>query len=127
MRADPRFATFAGRAANIDAVYAELARIFKTRTTAEWTELLDEADIPVMPMHDLERILEDPHLVATKFLPVVDHPTEGRSAACGADEWSDTQPEPARHAPRLGEHGAEILREAGFSAGRDRARCCATA
>ncbi len=36
LRRDPRFATFAGRGANIDAVYAELARIFETRTTAEW-------------------------------------------------------------------------------------------
>ena len=29
LRADPRFATFAGRAVNIDAVYGELARIFE--------------------------------------------------------------------------------------------------
>ena len=47
LRDDPRFATFAGRAANIDTVYAELARIFETRTTAEWTELLVKADVPV--------------------------------------------------------------------------------
>ena len=32
LRADPKFATFAGRAANIDVVYAELARIFETRS-----------------------------------------------------------------------------------------------
>ena len=31
LRADPKFATFAGRAANIDVVYAELARILETR------------------------------------------------------------------------------------------------
>ena len=38
LRNDPRFCTFADRAANIDEVYAELARIFATRTTAEWTD-----------------------------------------------------------------------------------------
>ena len=38
LRTDPKFATFAGRAANIDMVYAELARILETRTTAEWTD-----------------------------------------------------------------------------------------
>src|SRR3569832_930186 len=67
LRDDPRFATFAARAVNIDTVYGELARIFETRTTAEWTELLTVADVPVMPMHDLQSVLEDPHLVATEF------------------------------------------------------------
>ncbi len=114
---DPKFATFAARAANINTVYAELARIFETRTTAEWNALLEKADIPVMPMHDLESILQDPHLVATNYFPIVEHPTEGkiRNMRISAT-WSDTPAESTRHAPRLNEQGAEILREAGFSA-----------
>src|SRR5499427_8612756 len=117
LRKDPRFATFAGRATNIDTVYGELARIFATRTTAQWTELLTTADIPVMPMHDLESMLADPHLVATGYFPVVEHPTEGpiRSMKVSA-AWSETPAEPARLAPRLNQHGEEILREAGFTA-----------
>jgi crotonobetainyl-CoA:carnitine CoA-transferase CaiB-like acyl-CoA transferase len=116
LRDDPRFASFAGRSVNIDTVYGELARIFLTRTTAEWTELLTKADVPVMPMHDLESVLEDPHLVATDFFPVVEHPTEGpiRSMRVSAT-WSDTKADPERLAPRLNEHGEAILREAGFS------------
>ena len=88
----------------------------ETRSTAEWTELLDKADVPVMPMHDLESILRDPHLAAANFFPVVDHPTEGpiRSMKVSAT-WSETPAEPKRLAPRLNEHGAEILREAGYS------------
>jgi crotonobetainyl-CoA:carnitine CoA-transferase CaiB-like acyl-CoA transferase len=117
LRKDPKFATFAGRAANIDTVYGELARIFTTRTTEEWTELLTKADVPVMPMHDLESILHDPHLTATDFFPVVDHPTEGpiRNMKVSAS-WSETPAESARLAPRLNAHGEEILHEAGFSA-----------
>ncbi|MGA2293535.1 CaiB/BaiF CoA transferase family protein [Bradyrhizobium sp.] len=117
LRGDVRFATFAGRAVNIDTVYAELARIFATKTTTEWTELLDRADVPVMPMHDLESILQDPHLVATDFFPVVDHPTEGRIRNMKVSAtWSETPAEPTRLAPRLNQHGAEILHEAGYSA-----------
>src|SRR5262249_42693897 len=92
LRDDARFATFAGRAVNIDFVYGELARIFETRTSAEWIELLTKADVPVMPMHDLEGMLRDPHLVATDYFPIVNHPTEGpiRSMKVSA-AWSKTQ------------------------------------
>ena len=116
LRGDPRFATFSGRAANIDIVYGELARIFETRTTSEWMELLNKADIPVMPMHDLQSILHDPHLVASGFFPVVKHPSEGRIRSMKVSAtWSETRAEPVRLAPRLNEQGEEILREAGFS------------
>jgi formyl-CoA transferase len=69
-----------------------------------------------MPMHDLASLLQDPHLVATAYFPVVTHPSEGaiRNMKVSAD-WSETPAEPVRLAPRLNEHGAEILREAGFS------------
>jgi crotonobetainyl-CoA:carnitine CoA-transferase CaiB-like acyl-CoA transferase len=115
--ADDRYTSFARRAVNIDVVYAELARIFLTRTTEEWGTLLDEADVPAMRMHNLESILHDPHLVATDFFPVVEHPSEGaiRDMKVSAS-WSDTKVERQRFAPRLGEHGAEVLREAGYGA-----------
>jgi formyl-CoA transferase len=56
-------------------------------------------------------------MVATGFFPVVEHPTEGkiRNMKVSAT-WSETPAEPTRLAPRLNEHGPEILREAGFSA-----------
>ncbi|MCA6122636.1 CoA transferase [Bradyrhizobium sp. WSM 1704] len=116
LRSDPKFATFAGRAGNIDVVYAELARILQTKTTAEWNAILEQADVPVMPMHDLGSLLQDPHMVATGMFPVVEHPTEGRIRSMKASaRWSETRAEPSRLAPRLGEHSAEVLREAGFS------------
>jgi crotonobetainyl-CoA:carnitine CoA-transferase CaiB-like acyl-CoA transferase len=117
LRQNPMFSTFAGRASNIDTVYAELARIFESKTSAEWIALLTKADVPVMPMHDLESILQDPHLAATGFFPVVDHPSEGKIRSMRAStRWSETTVEPSRLAPRLNEHGGEVLAEAGFSA-----------
>jgi formyl-CoA transferase len=113
---DPRFATFSARARNIDVVYGELARMFEERTTAEWMKLLEESDVPMMPMHDLHSVLEDPHLQATGFFSITDHPSEGRIRQMRMPmTWSDSQPEPARHAPRLGEHSVEVLQQVGFT------------
>ncbi|MBN8974602.1 MAG: CoA transferase [Rhizobiales bacterium] len=116
LRSDPRFATFAGRAVNIDHVYAELARIIALRSTAEWIKLLDEADVPALPMHDLVSILSDPHLVATEFFPTVEHPSEGKIRSMRtAATWSETPAEPTRLAPRLGEQSEDVLREVSYS------------
>ncbi|WP_246209717.1 CaiB/BaiF CoA transferase family protein [Pikeienuella piscinae] len=115
--ADPRYVNFAARMAHIDEVYAELGEIFLTRTTAEWLTLLQEADIPAMPMHDFESVLADPHLDAVDFFAEVDHPTEGRirSMAIPA-KFSRSEAAPTRLAPRQGEQGVEILAEAGYAA-----------
>ena len=74
-----------------------------------------------MPMNDLQGLLADPHLAATGFFRTVEHPSEGtiRDMRVAAT-WSVTQPAPSRLAPRLGEQGAEILREAGFDDARIR-------
>ncbi|MNM75488.1 Succinyl-CoA:(R)-benzylsuccinate CoA-transferase subunit BbsE [compost metagenome] len=47
----------------------------------------------------------------------MEHPTEGaiRSMAIPS-QWSKSQPQVSRQAPRLGEHSAEVLAEAGYSA-----------
>lgn len=115
-RRDPRFASFANRIAAIDHVYGELSRIFMQRSTAEWLELLERADIPSMPMHDFDSVLSDPHLAQTGFFQPVDHPTEGRLRMMRlAASWSRTPSEITRLPPHKGEDGIAILREAGFS------------
>lgn len=115
LETDPRFRRFADRMANINAVYAFLSELFLSRSTAEWIELLETADIPVMPMHDFQSVVEDPHLKATGYFAEREHPTEGpiRSMKVPA-HWSRTDPDPRQLAPMLGEHSAEILAEAGF-------------
>ena len=113
---DPRFADFAGRSRHVDAVGRELARMFETRTTAQWIALLNEADVPVMPMHDLHSVLTDPHLAATGFFSIVEHPSEGAIRSMRVPmTWSETSAQPIRQAPRLGEHSVEVLQQAGFT------------
>ena len=114
--ADPRFATFGERIKHSDEVLGKISDLFQTRTTAEWMDLLDKADIPVTPMHNLQTIFEDPHLKAVNFFHEENHPTEGKLKRMPvAGHWSETQPASTRHAPRLGEQSIEILKEAGYS------------
>ena len=72
-----------------------------------------------MPLHSLDSLVDDPHLAATGFFSYAQHPSEGRLRQMAyPSAWSDTQPQAARHAPRLGEHSVEVLREIGYSAER---------
>src|SRR6185436_11249577 len=50
MKADPKFASQEARSKNYDFAYAFVAEEMKKRTTAEWLEALEAADIPVQRM-----------------------------------------------------------------------------
>lgn len=125
---DRRFSTHTNRAASIDEVYAWVAETMQTRTTAEWRELLEKADIPNAPMNSPAELLADPDLAATGFLTLEDHPTEGRMHVMGTPTaWSATPPDGASPAPRLGEHSAALLAEAGYTDEEIRALAAARA
>jgi crotonobetainyl-CoA:carnitine CoA-transferase CaiB-like acyl-CoA transferase len=114
---DPRFTTLGTRLAHIELLYEELSKIAPTRTNAEWLAALDAKNIPAMIVNSLESLLTDPHLAATGFWQLVDHPTEGRMRLPGIPaRYGRTPGSIRRLPPRLGEHGVEILREAGFEA-----------
>ncbi|WP_315834691.1 CoA transferase [Bradyrhizobium prioriisuperbiae] len=111
---DPRFASHPDRLAHIDAIYQEVAEIMRERTSAEWEGMLLACDIPHTPAHTLTSIMDDPHLNAVGFFQPVEHSSEGPVLSMRvASTWSDSQPQPQRLAPLLGEHTREILTEIG--------------
>ena len=113
---DHRFKDMGGRTKHVREVYAFLAEVMQTRSTGEWLEAFGRADIPAMPMRTLESLMDDAHLQAVKLFELADHPTEGRIRQMrNPTRWSATPLSAIRHAPRLGEHSREVLREVGYS------------
>ena len=114
---DPRFAHIGVRTQHINALYGMVAEAIETASTEVWMARLNEADIPCMPMHTVDSLLKDPHLWAVGMLQDVEHPTEGSMLEIGVPVRFSATPAQAqqRPAPQLGQHSAEILREAGLS------------
>ena len=112
---DHRFIDMGNRTKYVKEVYAFIAEILKTRTTADWLEAFNRADIPAMPMQTLESLIDDAHLQAVKLFELAEHPSEGKIRQMrNPTRWSATPLGAIRHAPRLGEHSREVLREIGY-------------
>ena len=99
------------RSRNIGAVYDMVAELAATRTTGEWLDLMQQADIPAMPVRNLADLPGDPHLAATGFFQRLDHPSEGAIWTTRPPVRFSATPARSDHlpAPRLGEHTEEIL------------------
>lgn len=112
---DARFNTHENRSSRINEVNAFVAGEMLKRTTDEWLAALQGADIPAARMNTIDDVITDEHLAATGFVTEEEHPSEGRLRTTrSATQWSRTPPAPQCGAPRLGEHGMEVLRAAGY-------------
>jgi len=115
---DPRFSTNVLRVENRQDLDAQIQARLRTRTVAEWTAQFDKHDVPVSPVQSAEQVLNDPQVAAVEQLQRVDLPGDGDASALIPRlpvSLSMTRPRIAGRPPRLGEHGRDILRHAGYS------------
>jgi crotonobetainyl-CoA:carnitine CoA-transferase CaiB-like acyl-CoA transferase len=112
---DPRFASHNSRIEHIDDAYQIIIDAAPSRTTAEWLEACEAASIPCSAVLDPAHIDDDPHLHQVGMVEIVEHPTEGayRSVRDGP-RLARTPMRLHRHAPRLGQHSRDVLREVGY-------------
>ena len=102
-----------------DEIFAKTRERLKTRTSAEWLELMRAADIWCGPVYGYEDLMNDPQVQHNGTFIEYDHPTEGRIKAPGFPiRFSKTPSKVERGAPLTGQHTREVLEEAGFAPDR---------
>jgi crotonobetainyl-CoA:carnitine CoA-transferase CaiB-like acyl-CoA transferase len=95
----------------------ELARLFATLPLAAWQARLRHAGGCASPVRTLEEALADAHFRERGMVVESVHPTYGPMTQVASPvKMSGFEFALRRHAPRPGEHTAEVLSEAGFDA-----------
>ena len=114
---DPRLKAHSGRHQNAGLIQQTLAPDFAKKTRAEWTRILEEADVPFAPIYTLDEVVEDPQVQHLGMVQKCTHPERGDVRTLGYPvKLSDTPLGPVTAPSTLGEHTDEILSAAGISA-----------
>jgi alpha-methylacyl-CoA racemase len=94
------------------ALKEKITNIFKTKTRAEWCQIMEGTDICFAPVLSLDEAPEHPHNRERKTFVAVD----GVVQPAPTPRFSKTPPELQSPPPQPGEHTKAVLGEFGFSA-----------
>ncbi|MFB3161372.1 CaiB/BaiF CoA-transferase family protein [Neobacillus sp. 179-J 1A1 HS] len=111
-----RYETNAGRLQYKDELVSRIAKKIKTKSRAEWKQLLDVAGIPNGPIHNVKEALETEQATSRNMVVDVKHPIIPDLKLVGSPlKFSKTAVNIDRHPPLFGEHTDEVLIKLGYS------------
>ncbi len=115
-REDERYQTAAGRILHADQRLHDTQQVLLTRTSDEWLARLDARDVPCAPVLSRDELIEHPQVQENAIVVETEHPEGGAMRDARTAARFERTPGGLRlHAPALGEHTEEVLREAGFA------------
>jgi CoA:oxalate CoA-transferase len=105
-----RFHTNALRTENHESLFPILAEIMCRRTTDAWVEALEEVGVPCGPVNTIDKVANDPQVLARDMIAEVEHEVTGTVQIPGIPiKLSETPGQIDAPAPNLGEHTSEVL------------------
>ena len=105
-----RFHTNALRTENHESLFPILAEIMCRRTTDAWVEALEEVGVPCGPVNTVDKVANDPQVLARDMIAEVEHEVTGTVQIPGIPiKLSETPGQIDVPAPNLGEHTSEVL------------------
>jgi len=115
LAADPEFTTGRARSKNRAKLNAIIAEITRTRTSAEWIEILNEAGVPCGPIYKMNEVFADPQVRHIGIAQPVEHSKLGRIELVGQAVTLSRTPSRLRTAaPGRGEHTEAVLKDLGY-------------
>lgn len=114
---DPRFDSFATRAAHAREVTAILADKVRTDTTENWLKKMQAADVLASPVYSLSDVVADEHIVATHRMARYEQPGVGTLTMPALPGAAPIEDGPRAPAPAVGAQTRAILGELGYDAG----------
>lgn len=112
---DPLFLTMADRNVNQPTLKVIIEEKTKTKTSAEWINLLEMNDVPCGYIRKVGEALESDHFDARGMIVEKEHPTAGKIKLLGnAVNLSDTPVDVGMVPPLLGQHTDDILKQLGY-------------
>ena len=112
----PDFKDERSRSKNRAAVNAAIGARTKTKTSAEWIELMNAASVPCGLIYKMDEMFDDPQVKHLGMAADLDHPKLGDIQVLNhAVEMTRTPAKMLYATPERGEHSDEVLREAGYN------------
>ncbi|MCL6478309.1 MAG: CoA transferase [Peptococcaceae bacterium] len=109
---DPRFVNNVDRVANYSELAREMEEVLRTKTSAQWADILNRADIPCAPVQTVEQVIDHPQVRAREMIVEQFHPVLGKVSVAGVPVKMSATPGRIKDpAPLLGQHTEEVLRE----------------
>ena len=104
------------RSKNRDALNARLDEAFKTKTSAEWIDKLNNAGVPCGPIYAIDEMFADPQVEHLGIVEKIDAGDRGVQQVMRQPiSLSRTPSEIVAPTPARGEHTDQVLTEFGFS------------
>ena len=113
---DERFATPQARSMNVKDRLEATAEVLLTNTSEYWLKRLDECEVPSAPVLSRPEVITQEQVEVNQILAEYDQPGLGRiRQPRPAAQFEKTPTNTEQLAAGLGQHGREILADAGFN------------